>query len=351
MNCDKNGSSRFAMLEETARCAPDLRGALAKLGFELKCMGRMRNGAVRWQTTSKPHIAEDLSAVVFAEQPNGTWVVIDNKERSGKKYMDAIDAMRLLFGYTYPGAIYALAGAQAPCLPKKEAPAPPAPRISNGFVAPQKRDGSRHVRAYLIKKRCIPQELVNRLIDTGHIYESNLTYGEGKILPMAVFPVCDADKKMVGAECVGTYYGRFKHTVANSNSLYGWSFCADIAEITPDTPIYFCESAIDAMSLYALRKLPGVYVSMDGLKDVTLISMTKCLGGRPVICTDNDKGGNRFREKYTVGMGYDTLIPNELYGKDWNDELQKRARQEAAEITDQPELPQEEAQETEPSSF
>ncbi len=65
----------------------------------------------------------------------------------------------------------------------------------------------------------------------------------------------------------------------------------------------------------------GAYVSLDGLKDVTLISMTKCLGGRPVICTDNDKGGNRFREKYVVGMGYDTLIPNELYGKDWNDEL------------------------------
>ncbi len=312
---------RFTALEEKARCSPDLRGALAKLGIELKCMGRLKNGAVRWQTTSKPHIAEDLSAVVFAEQLNGTWCVIDNKERAGKKSMDAINALRLLFGYTYPGAIYALAGAQDPCLPKKEAPAAPEPRLPGPFVVPPPRDGSRHVRAYLIKKRCIPRELVNRLIDAGDIYESNLTYGEGKILPMAVFPARDADKKIVGAECVGVYYGRFKHTVENSDSLYGWSFCADISEITPDTPIYFCESAIDAMSLYALRKLPGAYVSLDGLKDVTLISMTKCLGGRPVICTDNDKGGNRFREKYVVGMGYDTLIPNELYGKDWNDEL------------------------------
>ena len=58
---------------------------------------------------------------------------------------------------------------------------------------------------------------------------------------------------------------------------------------------------------------------MSGVKDMTLEHMTGVLKGVPVICTDNDDGGNRFRIKYRA---YDTLTPE--YGKDWNDELRYR---------------------------
>ena len=58
---------------------------------------------------------------------------------------------------------------------------------------------------------------------------------------------------------------------------------------------------------------------MGGLKDETFNHMQKMLGGKPVLCVDNDEAGNRFRKKYP---SCETLYPQN--GKDWNDELKYR---------------------------
>ena len=58
---------------------------------------------------------------------------------------------------------------------------------------------------------------------------------------------------------------------------------------------------------------------MCGLKDETFEHMQKMLGGKPVLCVDNDEAGNRFRKKYP---SCETLYPQN--GKDWNDELKYR---------------------------
>ena len=63
--------------------------------------------------------------------------------------------------------------------------------------------------------------------------------------------------------------------------------------------------------------------------------MAKFLGGTPVICTDNDVAGNRFRKRFPQ---YETLIPSldqrtdsEIRAQgghpkaDWNINLQYRA--------------------------
>ncbi|MCH5183678.1 MAG: hypothetical protein J1E00_05825 [Oscillospiraceae bacterium] len=56
--------------------------------------------------------------------------------------------------------------------------------------------------------------------------------------------------------------------MAESDTRYGWKISNHVSEITKETKLFICESAIDAISLCCLTNAPGVYISMGGVKDI-----------------------------------------------------------------------------------
>lgn len=319
----------FNELIKAAREHPDMIGALASIGYELKYIGRGRRGD-KYKISTAQGISGDMSSVVFCANYDGTWVAIDNKERSDEKYLSAIDALRELFKMSFDEAVYALTGT-APVERKRETRQPkpfvkpPEPTALKPFVLPEKRPQSSWKGIeYLSKDRLIPLPIVRKLFDLGLIYMPLLmSENREKPIDYIAWKCNDEYGKTVGCEYEATfkYSGqrRYKHIVSGSDQRYGFHFKNNVSEVTANTPIYFCESAVDALSLLTLKNYPGVYVSLSGLKDTMFLHMTKTLGGIPVICTDNDEAGNRFRKKYER---YDTMIPE--YGKDWNEELEYR---------------------------
>lgn len=326
----------FDELLEAARSRPMLPEALKQLGVEIKKVGHSRRtGSIRWQTTKKSGHDGDLSSIVFFQKTDGSWAAVDNKQRTGKRDLDALGVLTNLFGVSFEDAVYMLSGG-TPSMPPKTVAAP-VPRAQAAlppepveFVQPPKAATSNHAAAYLIKTRLIPDRVVSKLLHLGAIYESSwhmIRESTGKELtgkdrPVMVFPILNEKREMVGADTGGTYsVGRFKSIAEGSDPLYGWRFgnYVSASEITRDTKLYFCESPIDAISLYCITNAPGMYISMAGNKDITFEHMTKLLGGTPVICNDNDEAGNNFRKKYPQ---CETMVPE--IGKDWNDELKYR---------------------------
>ncbi len=88
--------------------------------------------------------------------------------------------------------------------------------------------------------------------------------------------------------------------------------------------MFFCEPAIDAMSLCAITNEPGIYISMAGNKDITFDHMVKSIGGTPIICSDADTAGRNFAAKYPQYQFLNVeTVAGKGFGKDWNDMLQK----------------------------
>lgn len=317
------GSHDFTSRLYYAQHRSDLAEALSRLGIELKrCGGSPRYGD-RYQISTRGGTPGDLSAVVFFRGNDGTWYAIDNKERTGRRRLNAIGVMTDLFGMDFKQAVDTLApeGSSLPtsaATASTGAPSAAEPIEKTELYIPPKREGkARCAAAYLVSTRCLPSKLVSNFFTLGLIYEAETKKG----MQIVAFPFRDLDGNIVGVDSCGVYSSvRYKQMQPGSDTSYAWRFTYGIDRIDRDTPMYFCESAIDAMSLCALYAYPGVYLSMSGLKDSTLSSMVARLGGRPVICTDNDDSGNRFRAKHAE---LDTLIPAAEY-KDWNGELQYR---------------------------
>ena len=315
-------------LLEIAKRQPDLLGAMERVGIPLKRVGSSRKGGKRYQTTTKKLEEGDLSSVVFIENPDGSWIVFDNKQRTGKAALDAISALRAFGGVSFDDAVYLLSGgspALPPPTPKKIQPKadvaadePPKPFDE----PPSYKEKTRNVIAYLTKTRCIPYELVKALIEGDKLYagywKKDINDPDAKKVVKCVFKITDEEGKFVGADSllpISDYRG--KYMASGSDPAYAWNFAWGVDEITKDTPLFFCEAPLDAMSLCAITGAPGVYLSLSGTKDITFLSMLEKLGGTPIICTDHDGGaGDNFAKKYPQ---YRRMIPP--VGKDWNDAL------------------------------
>ena len=312
----------FDELLDIAKNRPDVHGALSQLGISLKRVGYAMGGE-RWQTETKGGTSGDLSAIAFIEKPDGKWIFYDNKGRFGKNSIDPIAFLREGFGITFDDAVYMLSGGR-PSAPI----ANPKPLTLERKIEPQEKptytpptpapDKLRNVKAYLIQTRKLPKELVLPLIDSGRIYA---TYYENpethKQTLVCAFKITDENGTDVGCDsCAPQPEFKFKHLFTGSNADYAWCFPYEVEEITAETPIFFCEAPIDTMSLCALSGTPGIYVSMAGLKDSTFNSVSKKLGGTPIICVDNDEAGDKFAARHSD-------IPRMVapIGKDWNDTL------------------------------
>ena len=328
----------FADLLEQARSKPDLRRALDMCGVHLKGAGSCQGGR-RWRTTDKKGISGDFSAVTFMENPDGTWFAYDYKQRAGKLTLDAIDVLTKLIGVSFDDAVYLLTGGSVGAAPtpaametvkaRVDAQAARVVAVFEEKELPKKhRAAYKMAFAYLTKTRLIPPALVSALMAQGVIYggykRSDKT---GNKNPYVVFPVIKPSGKIVGADMRSplSCCSSFKQIALASDPDYAWGFRYCIDEINKDTPIFYCESPLDAMSLCALTEIPGVYVSLGGVKDMTMRSMTEKLGGDPIITVDNDDGGRKFAAR---NPSYPAMLTPSVEGesvKDWNDLLKHYA--------------------------
>ena len=311
----------FDELLDIAKKRPDVHGALSQLGVSLKRVGYSMDGA-RWQTETKSGTSGDLSAIAFIEKDDGSWIICDNKGRTGQQFIDSITLLREIFGVSFDDAVYMLSGGRpsAPIATPKpltlERKAEP--REERTYTPPTSvPDKLRNVKAYLIQTRKLPKELVLPLIDSGKIYASERFKNK---IAFCTFPITDENGNNVGTDMAGTIDNMEKeyrkHMIPGSNADYAWCFPYEVEEITSETPIFFCEAPIDTMSLCALSGTPGIYVSMAGCKDRTFTSVTEKLGGTPIICVDNDETGDAFAARHPNVTRMVAPI-----GKDWNDTL------------------------------
>ena len=311
----------FDELLDIAKNRPDVHGALSQLGISLKRVGHSMGG-VRWQTETKSGTSGDLSAIAFIEKDDGSWIICDNKGRTGQQFIDSITLLREIFHVSFDDAVYMLSGG-APSAPvakpqKLTFERKAEPREERTYTPPTPApDKLRHVKAYLIQTRKLPKELVLTLIDSGKISATERFKSK---TAFCTFPITDENGNNVGTDMAATIDDLpkeyKKHLEKGSNADYAWCFPYEVEEITAETPIFFCEAPIDTMSLCALSGTPGVYVSMAGCKDRTFTSVTEKLGGTPIICVDNDETGDAFAARHP-----DVTRMVAPYGKDWNDTL------------------------------
>lgn len=169
-------------------------------------------------------------------------------------------------------------------------------------------DKTNRVYAYLTKTRGISADTVEKFIKNGTIAQDN----NGN----AVFKVFDESNNLSGAEISGTTTDhRFKQVTENEGN--GFSLSYDNSFFENDPPyLFFCESAIDALSFYDLFRgnvahndpnimKSFIVVSMAGLKDKVIEKEIKKFenrfGKKPItyIYSDNDEAGQNFKAKMT----------------------------------------------------
>ncbi|ELK46166.1 toprim domain-containing protein [Halobacillus sp. BAB-2008] len=142
--------------------------------------------------------------------------------------------------------------------------------------------------------------------------------------------------EIVGADRQGTSPmkdGRmFKGIDRNSHGSAGFS-----VDIGKPNSIYLFESPIDALSYWSIKKekLQNTrLVSMSGLKRQTMIDEIKRMGkeGHKVnqitFCTDNDKAGREFANKYHGLMSKEVSKIDLPTNKDWNASLHREVLKE-----------------------
>lgn len=116
---------------------------------------------------------------------------------------------------------------------------------------------------------------------------------------------------------------RFKRIEPGSSPSGYWCFGAGKKE---DSICYICESGIDALSLYCLKKAQNntYFASMGGLKKNTLKRIEQEFLD-VIIAVDNDSAGDEFAQEFNT---YPRIKPTL---KDWNEDLQNERAQEQQE--------------------
>ena len=161
--------------------------------------------------------------------------------------------------------------------------------------------------SYLLCERGLKYNIVQTLCDRGLLYESAENHN-------AVFVNVEKDY----AEIHGTVPGTsFKGFAEGTRTDSFWYFTPPGIREKPNK-IFVCEAAIDAISLYLLRREQAFYASIGGAsnqKRIDRIKQSKC---QVIISADNDKAGQECRERNKDLLA---IVP---YYKDWNEDLCER---------------------------
>lgn len=181
--------------------------------------------------------------------------------------------------------------------------------------------------AYLTQERKIHPKIVDWLKDKDLIAQDK----RGNV----VFKWRQQDE-IVGVDRQGTGPMKdgtmFKGIDKNSHGSAGFSL-----DIGKPNSIHFFESPIDALSYWSIKQgelQQTRLVSMSGLKRQTLVDEINRMGrdGHTVhhvaFCTDNDKAGRAFSDKYHHLLTKDLSSIDLPQEKDWNEQLKKKAGKE-----------------------
>lgn len=220
-------------------------------------------------------------------------------------------------------------------------------------------------RDYLIKVRKLDPKTVDAFHKAGLVEQDK----HGNVL----FLWRSTDRKhpaILGASVQGTTIDHKKYGKRGTekrvlkNSTSGWGFLFDVGKNRTPNKIVFCESCIDAMSYYDLAHANGIslqdtrVVSMEGLKPKVVGYLSQATAaqlsweekGRKIesvkIAVDQDEAGSNFVKKVqelqknpvkvdhftksglTLAPPLQAAQPDKKLGvKDWNELVQKRARE------------------------
>jgi hypothetical protein len=192
-----------------------------------------------------------------------------------------------------------------PNLDRREQVHPPCrPNLTLPPQDPSKLPG---VKRYLVHERAIPASLIQLLIESGRLYADN----RGN----AVFLLLGKENRPVGAELRGTAHTRWRGMASGSQKDLGYfSVHAPRA-----TTIVLCESAIDAISFFALHPC-RLCVSTSGARPNPRWLPSLIRQGYEVYCGfDSDSiGDNMAKDIIALYPSIKRLRPTQ---HDWNDVL------------------------------
>jgi hypothetical protein len=160
------------------------------------------------------------------------------------------------------------------------------PIAKRAFTLPQRDDRNLpRVIDYLRYDRCISVALVNMLIKSGKLYADKRVN--------AVFLLLGKEKKVVGAELRGTTHSLWRGMASGSKKGLG----AFYVKSRNAEKIVLCESAIDALSYFALH--PGCMVASTSEANPNPAWLTLLMAkGFEIYCGfDNDETGEKAANK------------------------------------------------------
>lgn len=188
-------------------------------------------------------------------------------------------------------------------------------KLEKPFILPKPVDGQpKNLFAYLTRTRKIPADIVKWLISEGVMYQEREHNNIVFVNPEGTF-----------AEIRGTNTSKSFHRVMFADKAAFWWFKTDGLRSTPEIA-YIFEAAIDAISMYAIRKIYDrkkeniLFCSIAGVANQQRIDRIKAgmdaAGLETVLAVDNDEAGEQCRQRNPECKH---IVPK---NKDWNDDLQ-----------------------------
>ena len=255
---------------------------------------------------------------------------------------NSINCLTKVLGMDFNQAVFSLNGQdisrmRSADFPKAQRPAmtspPRTPRKEPEKKELQMPEQSTHTGrlfAYLCQTRKIPPHIVEELLHTGLLYQSENTVqcerdGQQKTFhnANAVFVHRGGDGQAIGAEIQGL--NSFKRMAPGTGDSV-FMFTPVAARDGKMHRAYLFESAIDLMSFYSFCKqkelLEGsALISMAGLKP-TIPKKLRAEGVEIISCVDSDEAGQRF--EHDNGFDRSESVRQKLDDlgfKDWNERL------------------------------
>jgi hypothetical protein len=183
-----------------------------------------------------------------------------------------------------------------------------APGSATALALPPKApDNLGRVHRYLLQERRLSPPVINPLIDAGVLYADRRAN--------AVFLLLGKENKSVGAELRGTGPIPWRALAAGSRKDRGY------VSAGPSLPraVILCESAIDALSCFALHR-DCLCISTAGARANPLWLAPLLQHGRPIFCGfDADPAGDGAARAMLAS--YPTITRLRPTRQDWNEML------------------------------
>ncbi len=221
---------------------------------------------------------------------------------------NAVDLLVRYLNYSFRDAVQMLTDNPVSAAGCQLSPQPAKPSVQNNFVIPSPANKPYTQVVKYLCSRSIPKETVQWLIDEELLFQ-DAVHGNAVFLSRAR-DFCEI------RGTISTGSGKGFHGIRRRFPSCFWSIRVSSE---PVQIAYICESSIDAISLYLLRKQNALeehaaYVSIGGVANQQTIDRI-CRSVRTILAVDNDEAGQKCRER---NASLEAILP---VRKDWNEDL------------------------------